>query len=162
MQLISKENNIMIFDDYAHHPTEIKTTLNGLKKALNKSITCIFQPHRYSRTKELLSSFFSAFNEADQVIITPIYTANECNSEENKKLILKLITGIRKESKNSSKVIFLESNKKILSHIQTTIQKEDIIITMGAGNIHSISKDLKKITCDGGVQNKKALQLSNK
>lgn len=162
LQLIYKNKEIKVFDDYAHHPTEIKTTLNGLKKAYKNNITCIFQPHRYSRTKELLNNFFNCFENVETLILTPIYAANEEETEENKKLIFKLIEGI-KSSKNSPKEIhLLNTNDEIIEFSSNQAKKNNIIITMGAGNINLISKQLKNVFNNGGVQNKKTLQLSNK
>ena len=71
-------NKVDFFDDYAHHPTEIKEVLNGVKKVYsNYEKICIFQPHRISRLKDLKSEFASAFKDADKVILFPIYTAGE-------------------------------------------------------------------------------------
>jgi len=76
-QLIGQHNTISIFDDYGHHPTEIKTTLEAAKKSFNKRIICIFQPHRYTRTRDLLEWFPHSFSFADKVVITEIYSAHE-------------------------------------------------------------------------------------
>ena len=71
-------NKVDFFDDYAHHPTEIKVVLQGMKKVFNKyEKICIFQPHRISRLKDLKKEFTYAFKNADKVILFPIYTAGE-------------------------------------------------------------------------------------
>jgi UDP-N-acetylmuramate--alanine ligase len=161
LQLISDLNNIKIYDDYAHHPTAIKTTLTGLKKAFNTHITCIFQPHRYSRTEALLTSFFSAFTDADTVIITPIYSANETETKENNELLNKLITGIKKKRNQSKSIYNFKSDEDTIEFLTKNTKKGDIVITMGAGNISELSTELKHVFSNGGIQNKKTMQLSN-
>ena len=69
--------NILVYDDYAHHPTEIKSTLAAAKQKEHKRIIAVFQPHTYSRTKELLNDFATAFSDADIAIIADIYAARE-------------------------------------------------------------------------------------
>jgi len=68
---------VLVVDDYGHHPTEIRATLAAAKAALGRRVVCVFQPHRYTRTKHLLEEFFTAFNQADRVIIMDIYAAGE-------------------------------------------------------------------------------------
>src|SRR5699024_10472785 len=70
-------NGIKIVDDYAHHPTEIKASLNALRNSANSNIWCVFQPHTYTRTRLLLKDFGEAFSEANKVIISDIYAARE-------------------------------------------------------------------------------------
>ena len=71
-------NKISFYDDYAHHPTEISSVLNGVKKVYkNKEIVCVFQPHRISRVRSLKKEFSTCFTKADTVLLCPIYTANE-------------------------------------------------------------------------------------
>ena len=73
-------NNVDFFDDYAHHPTEIKNVLDGVHKVYNGyEKICVFQPHRVSRLKDLRKEFSYAFQYADEVILCPIYTAGEKN-----------------------------------------------------------------------------------
>ena len=160
LQLIAESNSTKIFDDYAHHPTEIKTTLSGIKKAYNSSIICIFQPHRYSRTQELLDSFCDCFEDADTLILTPIFAANEKETPKFKNLIDTLKKGINDSKKSPKDVQFLNSNEDIFNFINQCNLENTIIVTMGAGNINNVSIELKNVFSNGGVQNKKTLQLS--
>ena len=67
----------MVVDDYGHHPTEIRTTLAAAKGGWGRRVVAVFQPHRYSRTKDLFNDFVTVFNEADVLILTDIYAAGE-------------------------------------------------------------------------------------
>ncbi len=135
LELISDTNDILVFDDYAHHPTEIKTTIEGLKKAQNRPITCIFQPHRYSRTKDHLEEFGQSFKNIEKLIICSIYTANENIQESN--LIDKLIKEI--ETHSNLKVNYFKDHNDVVSHLVSTASPGDTVLTMGAGNVHEIA-----------------------
>jgi len=137
----STDDNILIIDDYAHHPTEIKATLSALKSSWqNRRIIAIFQPHRFSRTKILAEKFGKAFFDADCVIIDDIYSANELP-----------ISGISGETifgeikkTNHGQIKYLPSKDNILSYLCEIIQPGDIIITMGAGDIWTVAQELAK------------------
>jgi UDP-N-acetylmuramate--alanine ligase len=137
----STDDNILIIDDYAHHPTEIKATLSALKSSWqNRRIIAIFQPHRFSRTKILAEKFGKAFFDADCVIIDDIYSANESP-----------ISGISGETifgeikkTNHGQIKYLPSKDNILSYLCEIIQPGDIIITMGAGDIWTVAQELAK------------------
>ena len=137
----STDNNILIIDDYAHHPTEIKATLSALRSSWqNRRIIAVFQPHRYSRTKLLAEKFGKVFSNADYVIINDIYSANESPisgiSGET------IFTEIKKT--NHRQIKYLPSKNNILSYLYEIIQPGDIIITMGAGDIWTIGQELAK------------------
>ena len=140
MEIIANlDDKILILDDYAHHPTEIKATLSALRNSWqNRRIIAVFQPHRYSRTKFLAEKFGNAFFNADYVIITDIYSANE--------LPISGITGetIYKEIKKSNhrQAKYLPIKDDILSYLSEIAQPGDIIITMGAGDIWTVSQEL--------------------
>ncbi len=139
MQLIGSIDDVLIYDDYAHHPTEVKATLFGIKKSFpEKRIICIFQPHRYSRTQEFLSEFAFAFDLADVLIITEVYSANEANiNNVSAKQIVEKIN-----NKNNRDITFIANKSQILPTISAKIKKNDFVITMGAGDIYTIAKEL--------------------
>lgn len=127
-------NKTMIIEDYAHHPTEIKATLEAAKKGWSRRIVAIFQPHRYTRLSLLIESFATSFNQADVLIITEIYPAGE-----------KPIPNVSGEAlyqeidKSRPKNVFFEPNmEKIPSLIGKIVLPKDMIIIMGAGNIYRI------------------------
>jgi len=142
MEIIANlDDKILILDDYAHHPTEIKATLSALRSSWqNRRIIAVFQPHRYSRTKLLAEKFGKVFFDADCVIINDIYSANESP-----------ISGISGETifkevkkSNHSQIKYLPSKDNILSYLYEIVQPGDIIITMGAGDIWTVSQELAK------------------
>ncbi len=128
---------ITIVDDYAHHPTEIKTTLKSARLGNYNRIYCIFQPHTYTRTKFLLDDFSTAFEDADEVIITDIYAAREKNTENINASILQ-----EKLKKNGRDSIYIRNFEDIVSFILQYAEKGDLVITMGAGNIGDVSDTL--------------------
>ncbi|WP_196594409.1 UDP-N-acetylmuramate--L-alanine ligase [Pectinatus sottacetonis] len=129
-QTKKKNENYWIVDDYGHHPTEIRTTLEAAKQTMPKRLICIFQPHRYSRTKLLAREFGNCFKKADILICTDIYPAGE-----------KPLPGISGRTilseveKNGQKAIYIEDMNKIAAYVKGIMKPGDLIITMGAGNI---------------------------
>jgi UDP-N-acetylmuramate--alanine ligase len=127
----------LLIDDYAHHPTEIKATLAAVK-GLKKRVIAIFQPHRYSRTKLLLDEFGKCFGLADEVIITDIYAAAEPAIEG---VTGKAICDKIKEHTPDKKPKFL-AKEEINDYVLGIIRPEDLIITLGAGDIVKVCDEL--------------------
>ncbi len=131
-----------LYDDYAHHPTEIKKTLSAFKKAFpKKKIICIFQPHTYSRTKSLFEQFVSSFADADGVILVDIYASlrEEVDNSVSSKLLADNISRIHKN------VLYIPKLEDVVEYVdQKGFDKDYILITMGAGNIYKIYEDLIK------------------
>ncbi|UCG79203.1 MAG: UDP-N-acetylmuramate--L-alanine ligase [Nitrospirota bacterium] len=122
---------IKVFDDYGHHPTEIKAVLSAARSAFDKSLYVIFQPHRYSRTKDLMDEFAGSFNDADELIVTDIYAAGESplkgiTSEE-------LVSRIKKSKKS---VVYEPDIDTVIENLRKKMSSGDILITLGAGNIY--------------------------
>ncbi len=138
-EILGKYKDAMVIDDYAHHPTEIIETLNTCSLIKKNKVICIFQPHTFSRTMSLMLKFSKAFDKADTVIITDIYAAREVdNNDVHSKDLVKKI----KESKED--VIYIKDFNKIKKYLSENINKDDIIITVGAGNIRELGLDLIK------------------
>lgn len=132
---IGKVKDITIIDDYAHHPNEIKATLEAAARMTDISrIICIFQPHTYSRTKELLNEFAGAFNNATEVVLCDIYAAREVDHGEvsSKDLLNALI-------KEDVRATYFDSFDHITEYIVSNAKAHDLIITMGAGDVNKIS-----------------------
>ena len=132
-------NGIDFYDDYAHHPTEIKVVLESVNKVYqNFDKVCIFQPHRISRLKDLRKEFSYAFKDADTVILCPIYTAGE-----KIKLGFNYLKFAKEIIKNSKVNLFLvENNNQLAKFIKKNMYGKKIVIGMGAG---SISNWMRKI-----------------
>ena len=132
----------IFFDDYAHHPTEIREVLKGAREVYkNKKIICVFQPHRISRLKNLRKKFASAFENADTVLLCPIYKAGE-----------NILLGFSyekfaKEIMNKSKVklVFVNDQYQLAKFTKQNIYGQKVVIGMGAGSISNWMKDLPKL-----------------
>ena len=135
-------NNIDFYDDYAHHPTEIKVVLQGVKKVFGKhDKVCIFQPHRISRLKDLKKEFTYSFKDADTVILCPIYTAGE-----------KINLGFSYDNfakeiiKNSKvKLFMVKNNFQLAKFLKQNMYGKKIVVGMGAGSISNWIKELPNL-----------------
>ena len=136
----SLKTGAKVFDDYAHHPTEIKKTLAAIRKNNSKSkIVCIFQPHTYSRTKALFSDFVTSFYDADTVILMAIYPSlrEEKDSTVSSELLAQKISQTHRD------VLFLPDESSVVEYIDKKKYGDNtIIITMGAGDVYKISEKL--------------------
>ena len=135
-------NKIDFFDDYAHHPTEIKFVLDGVKKVYHKyEKVCIFQPHRISRLKDLRRDFSFAFKDADTVILCPIFTAGE-----KIKLGFNYNNFAKEIVKNSNVRLFLvDNNIQLAKFLKKNMFGKKIVIGMGAGSISNWMKQLPNL-----------------
>lgn len=132
---------IEVYDDYAHHPTEIFATLRALRKAVHsKRIVVAFQPHRYSRTKYCLDDFADAFEYADEVIMTDIYGANEAPLPEvaPEKMIRRIKIG-------GFKAVEFVKRAELPEYLCRNLKKGDVLITMGAGDITTVGPSVLKL-----------------
>lgn len=119
-----------IYDDYAHHPTEIRATLDTASEISAGRIICVFQPHTYSRTKMFFEEFANAFDKADMLIISDIYAARE---KDDGSISSKML--VDKISHNFSDCIYIGSFDEISNKLKSIIRENDIVIIMGAGDI---------------------------
>jgi UDP-N-acetylmuramate--alanine ligase len=139
-QVLGEVNDILVIDDYAHHPTEIQATISAAK-ATGKRIIAVFQPQRYSRTFFLFEQFSKAFPEADQVIITDIYSpAGEKQIEGVSSG--KLVELIRSNSNASAE--YIPTKEEVLETLKARIAPGDLVITMGAGDIWKVADALAR------------------
>ncbi len=122
-----------IYDDYGHHPTEIKATAMALKKKQYNHSWVVFQPHTYSRTQSLLDDFANALTNFDNIIVTDIYAAREINTYNISSQ--DLVNKIRSLGKNA---LYISNFNDIVNYLKQHIQKDDIILTLGAGTVTQI------------------------
>ncbi len=131
-------NNISIYDDYAHHPTEIKATCNALyNKKFNKAWV-IFQPHTYSRTKNLLNEFAESLSNFDNIIITDIYAARETDTYG----VSSKDIADRLNSSRKANCKYIPDFKDIVRYVKENAKPNDIILTLGAGDVTEIGSML--------------------
>ncbi|MCL2592220.1 MAG: UDP-N-acetylmuramate--L-alanine ligase [Defluviitaleaceae bacterium] len=130
-------NGVRVYDDYAHHPTEIMATLETLKKMNYNKLHCVFQPHTYSRTKALMDEFASSFELADTVVILDIFSARE--TESNGVSSVELYDKIKTKGKN---VHYFKTFKEAEDFFKEISVKNDMLITLGAGDVYLIADNL--------------------
>ena len=135
-------NGAEIYDDYAHHPTEIKELINGVKNSYReKKIICIFQPHRVSRLNDLKKDFCLSFRKASSVILCPVYKAGE-----NMKLDLNYKKFSEQISKKSKVQVFIVNNQyELAKFLKQYLKPENLVIGMGAGSISNWIKELSTL-----------------
>lgn len=133
-----ESKGIVVIDDYAHHPTEIQATLQAARSGWNRRIIAVFQPHTYTRTQRFFKEFARAFDDADIVIVTDVYPARESPIEGvDGKLIADNM--IKYGHKN---VYYIPKFDDILPYLQDLVKENDMVITIGAGNVVRISDTL--------------------
>ena len=135
-------NGADIYDDYAHHPTEIREVINGVNSSYKeKKIICVFQPHRISRLNDLKNEFSASFKKVDSVILCPIYKAGE-----NLKLNLNYNEFAKQIIKQSKvRVFFVNSQNQLAKFLKNFLNQENIVIGMGAGSISNWIKELPRL-----------------
>ena len=131
LEIKFNSKDYLLIDDYAHHPTEIRATLSALRNLRFNRLIAIFQPHRYTRTKLLSDEFSKSFDSVDYLIITDIYPAGE---EPQEGISGRLIYDKIKEHSPNKQVIFLPK-EKIATYILENIKSQDLVVTLGAGDI---------------------------
>ena len=132
-QVKYEDEDLLIIDDYAHHPTEVKATLQAIKKGWPKRrVVAVFQPHLYSRTQELYQDFGLSFFDAEQIVITDIYPSRE---EPIEGVTGDLIAETAK-SYGHRGVHYVEDKKELPSRLSEIVEPGDIVVTMGAGDIY--------------------------
>jgi len=129
--LRGEANGIMVVDDYGHHPTEVKATLAAAKQGWDRRLVVLFQPHRYSRTRDLIEEFTHAFDQADLLFMTDIYAAGEAP-----------IPGVSGAALADSikaaghqGVTFVEKKETLPDQVLPHLQPGDLVVTLGAGDI---------------------------
>jgi len=131
-------NGVLVVDDYAHHPTEIKASLSGAREGYDRRIIAVFQPHLYSRTRDFYHDFGQSFFDADVLIVTDIYPAREAP--------IPGITGemIAEEARSLGhrQVIYIQDKQAVPEYLAAIVHKNDLVMTMGAGDIFKIGETL--------------------
>jgi UDP-N-acetylmuramate--alanine ligase len=138
-QVKGEARDILVVDDYGHHPTEIRSTLTGLAQAFpDRRLVVAFQPHRYSRTRALLPEFFPVFAQAQMVFITEIYGAGE--SRPDGLSGRSVYDGVRRTGHPG--VHFIEENGAMADYILDHLNPGDMVLTLGAGDIWKTGEEL--------------------
>jgi UDP-N-acetylmuramate--alanine ligase len=131
---------VTVVDDYGHHPAEVKATLRGAREAFRRRVVCLFQPHRYTRTRDLLGEFATAFNDADALLLTDIYAAGE-----------EPIPGATSESLAEAiracghRDVTLVPRAELARVARDRVRPGDLVLTLGAGDITAVGPELLEL-----------------
>jgi len=136
MEIKGEIDGFLVIDDYAHHPTEIKSTLNAIRSWRNQPIVAVFEPHRFSRTKFFLDEFVDSFEGVDQILILPVYAASESESQGITSALL-----IEKcQERYGQKVRAPADFSEVIRLLRTTAAPGSLILTLGAGNVTRVGE----------------------
>lgn len=140
-QTKGKRHGVWVVDDYAHHPTEIETTLRAARQTKPKRLICAFQPHRYSRTQLLQKEYGSCFRQADLLILTDVYSAGEDPIPGvDGELLVKEVA-----AQTGQQAVYIKDKAEIAKYLYSISQPGDLIMTMGAGDIVKCGEELVDI-----------------
>jgi UDP-N-acetylmuramate--alanine ligase len=133
-----KTGDVMIIDDYGHHPAEVEATLDAAQRGFDRRVVVAFQPHRYTRTQSLFNEFLRAFNKADVLVVTEVYPAGEApipgaNGDA-------LAQGIRAHGHHA--VRYVPDKKKVIDALLEIVEPGDLVISLGAGDINASAREL--------------------
>ena len=145
-QVKGDHGGILVVDDYGHHPTEIRASLATAKEAFGRRTVVVFQPHRYSRVKELFDEFCRAFHQADLLLVTEIYPAGEDPLPDVTGQ--RLADGIKVHGHRD--VRFVEDMQTIPQILKDQVREGDLIMTLGAGSVTSLSDELAEMIRERG------------
>jgi UDP-N-acetylmuramate--alanine ligase len=141
LEIKGEKKGITVVDDYGHHPTEIKATLQAARESwLDRRIVVVFQPHRYTRTRALFEDFTRAFYESDLLVVLPIYAAGEEKIDGVEGFAL--FEEIQRHGHKD--VVYAESLETAVSHLRTILASNDILLTLGAGDVWKVGEMLLK------------------
>ncbi|MEK7209848.1 MAG: UDP-N-acetylmuramate--L-alanine ligase [Candidatus Binatota bacterium] len=137
-EIKGESRGIMVIDDYGHHPVEIQATLQAIRDGWKRPLTVVFQPHRYSRTRDLFDEFLISFEGADRLVLTEVYAAGE-----------EALPGIGGEvlyqaikRKGHLEVEFIPDKREIAGQLVPRLRAGDIVLTLGAGDIYRVGEEI--------------------
>jgi len=138
MEVKGEKRGITVVDDYGHHPTEIKSTLQAMEDCWpDKRKVVVFQPHRYSRTKALFDEFTRSFYQSDLLVVLPIYAAGEQKiSNVTGEALCEAI-----RAHGHKEAIFKDGRKEALEYLKETVIDKDVLLTLGAGDVWKVGED---------------------
>jgi UDP-N-acetylmuramate--alanine ligase len=131
--------DIKVFDDYGHHPSEIIATLKAVRECLNDNrVVVLFQPHRYTRTRDLMDEFAASFGNANKLFLMDIYPASERPIEGiSSEVLAKRIRGT-----GFGNLTYISDRKEMMERIASELKSGDVIITLGAGDVYKMGEEI--------------------
>lgn len=145
-QYLGDFKGVKIFDDYAHHPTEVKSTIAAFKEAYpNKKLLTVFHPHTFTRTKALFNDFKKSFDGSDKLVIIDIYgSARETQGGTSSQELIKAIKDWNKTHNIKQQVVYQKNLATVEKYLRANIRKDDLLLLMGAGDIFRVGENLLK------------------
>jgi UDP-N-acetylmuramate--alanine ligase len=143
-----KQGDVMIVDDYGHHPAEVEATLDAAQRGFDRRVVVAFQPHRYTRTKSLFDEFTRSFNKADLLFVTDVYPAGEKPIEGATGEAL--AAAIRAHGHHAVK--YVRDKRDMARALYDAVEPGDIVITLGAGDINASARELQWLLAEAAVQ----------
>ncbi len=131
-----------VFDDYAHHPTEVKAVLDLASAIAPERVVAVFQPHRYTRTRELAAAYGPSFAGADLVVVTDIYGAGE---EPEPGVSGRLVADSIQERYPEKQLLYVASRAELAGAVVPLLRDRDMVITMGAGDVTNCAREILEI-----------------
>ena len=138
-EYLGEVKGVLVIDDYAHHPSELKATLGAARQALRRPITAIFQPHLFSRTQQLMHEFAGSFQHADRVIICDIYPAREAPIPG---VTAEALAEAIREREPGKEVLYVTPKEHVVAELIERIRPGEAVLTLGAGDIRSVGEAL--------------------
>jgi UDP-N-acetylmuramate--alanine ligase len=129
---------VLVIDDYGHHPAEVRATIGAIRDSWKRPLTVIFQPHRYSRTRDLFEEFLTAFEGADRLVLTEIYAAGEDPIEGATGEAL--YQAIKRQGHLD--IEFVADKNRIASQVAQKLAAGDVVLTLGAGDVYKVGDAL--------------------
>jgi UDP-N-acetylmuramate--alanine ligase len=148
MERNGSRGDVMIVDDYGHHPAEIEATLNAAQSGFDRRVVVAFQPHRYTRTHSLFHEFTRAFNKADLLLVTDVYPAGEAPIEGATGEAL--AHAIRKHGHHG--VEYIADKKKLAARLHEIVEPNDLVIALGAGDVNASVRELFSLLSKGAAK----------
>jgi UDP-N-acetylmuramate--alanine ligase len=137
-EVCGEAGGVLVVSDYGHHPEEIRATITAAREAFGRRVIVAFQPHRYSRTRDLFGDFLEAFDLAEHVVVTEVYGAGETPIEGVTGEVLSW--ALRRRGHLG--VSFVEDHALIVAEVQSRVRAGDVVLVLGAGDIHETGEQL--------------------
>jgi UDP-N-acetylmuramate--alanine ligase len=145
---VGRPRGVLVYDDYAHHPTEIEATLNAANLGGHRKVIAVFQPHLYSRTRHLQREFGRVLTLADETVVTDITGVRE---EPEPGITGKLIVDAYLAARPGGPVRYLPRNADVVRYLRDRVRPGDLVLTIGAGDIHTVATELVALLDDGAA-----------
>jgi UDP-N-acetylmuramate--alanine ligase len=140
-EICGDAGGVLVVSDYGHHPEEIRATIAAAREGFGRRVMVVFQPHRYTRTRDLFGDFLDAFDAADQLVLTEVYPAGETPIEGVTSEIL--FWALRR--RGHLEVSYVPERENVVAEVQSTVRAGDLVLILGAGNIHEVGEQLVRV-----------------